>query len=202
MHCDAKIMQLSSIADAKAGYPFRGAVTDVRDGPVRVLQIRDVSSEGVADWSGVLRTALGGRREPEWVIKGDLVFVVRGTHYFAAVIDNIPGPTVFGPHLFHLRLKKKVRVLPRFLAWQLNQPPIQRCLHQAAEGSNQLSIRRAELESLPIGIPSMTDQQRIVDLAELAARERMLLGQLIRNREQELGRLAFALAGPTGAGNN
>jgi restriction endonuclease S subunit len=80
------------------------------------------------------------------------------------------------------------------LAWQINQPPFQRQLQQAAEGSSQLSIRRPVLESLTLSLPSLADQQRIVALADLARRERHTLNQLIHNREQQLQGLAEDLA--------
>ena len=58
----------------------------------------------------------------------------------------------------------------------------------------QLSIRRPVLESLTLCVPSLSDQQRIVALADLARRERHTLQQLIHNREQQLQALAEGLA--------
>jgi len=147
------------------------------------------------DWGAVVRTELTGRREPDWLASGDVLLVARGNHYYAAALTDVPEQCVFGPHLYHLRLKAGSAVLPGFLAWQINQPPIQRLLRQAAEGTNQLSIRRAEIEALPISVPSLSGQQKIVRLVEAAARERVLLDQLILNRERQLNALAFALAG-------
>ena len=130
------------------------------------------------------------------------MFVARGNHYYAAALDAVPNRSVCGPHLYHLRLKRGSTVLPAFLAWQINQPPIQRLLRQAAEGTNQLSIRRAELEALPISVPSLADQKHIVGLVEFAAHERVLLNQLVLNRERQLSALAFALADAASRPNN
>lgn len=73
---------------------------------------------------------------------------------------------------------------------QINQPPFQRQLQQAAEGSGQLSIRRPVLEALTLSIPAMQQQRGIAALADLARRERQALQQLIRNRELQLHALA------------
>ena len=86
------------------------------------------------------------------------------------------------------------KVLPGFVAWQINQPPFQRQLQQAAEGSSQLSIRRPVLESLKLSVPNLAAQQRIVALAAMARRERQVLQALMRNREQQLQMLAEKLA--------
>lgn len=199
---DAIQKSLGDLAEFRVGYPFRGAIEPVAGGSVAVVQMKDVSATEAIKWEVVVRIELAGRREPDWLASGDVLFVARGNHYYAATLEGVPNRSICGPHLYHLRLKRGSAVLPGFLAWQINQPPIQRLLRQAAEGTNQLSIRRAELEALPISVPSMADQEHIVRLAEVAARERALLDQLIRNRERQLSALAFALAGAAERSNN
>lgn len=199
---DALQNPLGVLAEFRVGYPFRGAIALVAGGSVPVVQMKDVSAMGAMDWGAVVRTELTGRREPDWLVSGDVLFVARGNHYYAAALEAVPNRSVCGPHLYHLRLKHGSAVLPEFLAWQINQPPIQRLLRQAAEGTNQLSIRRAELEALPISVPSLAVQEKIVRLAEAAARERVLLDQLILNRERQLNALAFSLADAAGRPNN
>ncbi len=192
---DATNKALETLAEFRVGYPFRGAIEPAADGTVAVVQMKDVSPTDAMAWDAVVRTKLTGRREPDWMVPGDILLVARGNHYYAAALEAVPAKSVCGPHLYHLRLKRGSAVLPGFLAWQINQPPVQRLLRQAAEGSNQLSIRRAELEALPIGVPSLTVQKQIIRLAEAAAREHALLDQLILSRKRQLSALAFALAG-------
>jgi hypothetical protein len=190
---------LGAVAGVRAGYPFRGAIEEVPHGAVRVIQMKDMHPLAGIRWPQVLRTRLTGRKPADWLAAGDLLFVARGTRFYAVCVDDAPPePAVCGPHLFHLRVKTGIEpgseVLPAFLAWQINQPPFQRELHRAAEGSNQLSVRRPVLESLPVGIPSLADQQRIVDLACLARRERQLHLQLLQNRERFFESIAESLA--------
>lgn len=192
---DAFIEFLEVLAEFRVGYPFREAIEPLAGGSVAVIQMKDVSTAGAMNWAAVVRTELTGRREPDWLLSGDVLFVARGNHYYAAALEEVPARSICGPHLYHLRLKPGRPVLPRFLAWQINQPPVQRLLHKAAEGTSQLSIRRAELEALPISVPSLAVQKQIIQLADAALRERTLLDQLILNRERQLGALAFALAG-------
>ena len=190
---DALFERLGYIADFRTGYPFRGAIEPVEGGTVAVVQIKDISPSRVVNWDAVVRSELTGRRAPEWLVSGDILLVARGNRYYAVALDTVPDSAVCGPHLYHLRLKSSAGILPQFLAWQINQPPIQRLLGQAAEGSNQLSIRRAELEGLPISVPTLAVQEHIVQLSEVAERERALLNQLVLNRERQMSALAFAL---------
>ena len=200
MLIDVLFEDLASLAVVRAGYPFRGAISDVRGGTVGVVQMKDVAPTGGVDWSGVIKTDLAGRSTPDWLESDDILFVSRGNRFFAVCLDKPPLPAVCSPHFFHLRVRSAAQVLPRFLAWQINQPPLQRKLQAAAEGSSQLSIRRPELEALLISLPTFEDQERIVRLADTASRERSLLQALIRNREQHLEAIAVLLSqadGPT-----
>ena len=136
--------------------------------------------------------------EAHWLLADDLLFVSRGTRFYAACLDAPPGPAVCGPHLFHLRVKPASQLLPAFLAWQINQPPFQRALLRAAEGSSQLQRAASGAGgACPSASRRCADQQRIVELARLARRERQLHRQLIRNRERIFESIAESLTGPT-----
>lgn len=185
---------LGNLAGVRAGYPFRGSIEERVGGSVRAVQMKDIDPIAGLRWDGVIRTELSGRGQADWLAAGDILFVSRGTRFHAACIEAPPGLAVCGSHLFHLRVKPGRELLPAFLAWQINQPPFQRELQRAAEGSSQLSIRRPILESLPIAIPPLADQARIVELARLAQRERQLHARLIRQREREIESIAEALA--------
>lgn len=196
MSIDAKFLTVFDLADLRGGYPFRGSIEESADGDALAVQMKDVDPELGVAWSGVARTILAGRKQPDWLKAGDVLFVSKGARFYAVCLDESPCPAVCSPHFFHLKVKSQAALLPAFLAWQINQPPFQRQLQQAAEGSSQLSIRRPVLESLMLCIPSMADQRRIVALAELARQERRTLVRLIRNREQQLHALADSLFQP------
>ena len=180
-----KIEQLVDVAMARPGYPFRGAVEEVSGGEVGVVQIKNANPEYGIDWSELVRTNLPGRRKPDWLQTGDVLFTARGNRNVAIHVDQAPGQVVCAPHFYLLRTLDD-RVLPAYLAWYINEVPAQRYLAQSAEGSVITSIRRAVLEALPVPVPSLDRQQLIVDLVAAARREKQLTEQLIRNREQQL----------------
>jgi len=186
------ISPLTDFADVQAGHPFRGSVPPDPDGNAHALQMRDVSPEGVVDWSALTRTSLDKHKSAEWLQVGDVVFVARGMRNYALCLDVVPVPAVCSQYFFLLRVKSP-GLLPEFLAWQINRAPAQRYLAKNAEGSDQLSIRRGVLEALPIAVPPLKQQQRIVALARDAAIERKALEALIRNRDKQLDALAVEL---------
>jgi hypothetical protein len=194
MKIDAYLIELRAAVEVRSGYPFRGSIAESLDGDVLAVQMKDVDVDSGVGWVNVIRTSLGGRKQPEWLKAGDVLFVSKGARFYAVCIDEPPSPAVCSPHFFHLQVAPHVPLLPAFLAWQINQPPFQRQLQQGAEGSSQLSIRRPVLELLTLSLPPLEDQHRIVALAELARLERRALHQLIDNREWQLQTLAEDLA--------
>jgi len=194
MSIDANSVDFCSAAGVRPGYPFRGSIEESSGGEVLAVQMKDVDVDAGVGWSDVTRTSLAGRKEPDWLQAGDVLFVSKGTRFYAVCIDEPPLRAVCSPHFFHLRVPPHGPLVPAFLAWQINQPPFQRQLQQAAEGSSQLSIRRPVLESLTLSAPPLSDQHRIVELVELARQERRALQRLIQNRERQLQALAEDLA--------
>lgn len=190
---DAKNYTIKDVAELRAGFPFRGSIDEVPGGSTMAVQMKDVDPDTGIKWSSVICTELPGRKSPDWLQQGDVLFVSRGTRFHSICLDVPPGQAVCSPHFFHLRIKRGVQALPAFVSWQINQPPFQQQLQQSAEGSSQLSIRRPVMESLTIRLPTLADQRRIVSVVELALRERQVLMQIIQNRNLQLQALSEKL---------
>jgi restriction endonuclease S subunit len=184
---------LDELATITAGYPIRDAVRAVPGGDVAVVQIKNVRVDTGVDWPGVARTKLTGRRQPDWLKPGDVLFAARGQRNVAVCLDQTPPTAVCSPHFFLIRVKDGKPALPEFLAWQMNLPHSQRYFAQSATGSYITSIRRQVLETLSLLIPSLERQRVLVRLAEAARRETHLMEQLIENRQRELDLVAQEL---------
>lgn len=187
---------LKQVAEIAAGYPFRGSIPEVENGSTCVIQMKDLNSNGGIAWDKVIRTNLEGKKAPALLLPGDLIFVSRGDRFFAECLSDLPGPAVCSPHFFWLRVKDAKKIIPEFLSWQINQQPAQRYFAQSAEGSSQQSIRRGVLEELPLTIPDLERQKKLVALATLARYEKIIFENMISNRERELQAIAQALLQP------
>ncbi len=189
---------LSEIAEIRSGHPFRGAIKEFENGNGYVIQTRNQSAEGNIEWQDLIKTDVSGRKEPEWLRAGEIIFAARGIRNLASLITNaglkeLDLPVVCSPHYFHIRVHEQTEVLPDFIVWQLNQKPIQRYFHQSAEGSLQVSIRRTVLENTPIIVPPMAKQQMVVELTNKAKQEQAIYQKLIKLRQSELDTIAKQL---------
>jgi hypothetical protein len=195
-HWCKMIGNLKQFAEVRVGHPFRGAVPEIAGGPVRVIQMRDLSVASGVAWENAVHTRPQGRKEPDWLQAGDILFVAKGARNFAVCLEHVPAPSLCSQYFYLIRVRDAKTLLPEFLAWQINQAPAQRYLSKNAEGTDQLSIRRGVLEELPIALPLVSQQNSVIDLDKTIRQERALLKQLIRNRERQIEVMALELLTP------
>lgn len=188
--------KLTELVKVIPGYPFRGKIDRDPDGDARAVQMKDVSDIGRVEWDELVQTDLKGRRKPDWLQPGDILFLVRGNKNFAVHLDEVPFPAVISPHFFLLKVKRNAKLLSAFLAWQINQAPAQRYLNASAEGSVQRSIRKGVLEDLPLVVPDLDTQQLVVNYVQSAQSEADAYMELIANRERELRAVASMILNP------
>lgn len=184
---------LADIAAVTAGFPFRGSIEDHPHGDTVVAQMRNANPESGIDWGGAVRTVLPGRKAPRYLISGDVLFAARGANNYAVLVEDPPERAVCSPHFFVVSVKDDKALLPAFLAWQINQAPVQQQLDAAATGSHIRNIRRQALEDLRIVLPPTETQRTIIEFARASVAERRLLESLIMNRKQQTDALALGL---------
>ncbi|RBP20158.1 hypothetical protein DET50_13812 [Marinobacter pelagius] len=193
-------LPLRSLVTIHPGYPFRGKLPVDKDGDAFVVQFRHlVVGEPLDDRDGAKldRVTLPGRRRPDYLWPGDILFMARGTRNDAAVIRALPANTVCTPNFFHLRLKPEAfKLMPEFLAWQLNQIGAQRYFAMCSQGSAAPNVTKTQLGDLPVVVPPIEQQKLMMKLAEAARREQVLLEQLIENRQRMTDAVAQKLLCP------
>ncbi|MCP4116195.1 MAG: restriction endonuclease subunit S [Desulfobacteraceae bacterium] len=186
-------MKLKDIVNIKAGYPFRGRIRGNSEGDTWVIQMKDVEIYQEVSWATLVKTKLIGRRAPDFLKPGDILFVARGRNNFALCLKGVPDRVVCSPHFFQMELKKDVDIIPEFLSWQINQAPAQLYFERSSEGSGTQNIRRGVLEDLSITIPTIDKQKLIVKLESAFCREQALMQHLMDNRTKMMEAMALDL---------
>ena len=175
------LINLKNLATLMAGHPLRGSIENVPDGDIAVVQMKDVNPEGRINLAQLYRVVLSGRKKPDYLRKGDILFVGRGYRIFAVLVDKDLERTVAGPHFFIISVKpnKGGGVRPDYLTWYLNHKQAQRYFSQHVAGTALPHINRSALEDLPIVVPPLEVQARIVKAHDCHLKEKALLEKLI-----------------------
>lgn len=187
---NVKKMNIKQLVSLMAGHPFRGSIENTPDGEVAVVQMKDVDLEGGLNDANLYRVHVTGRKKPDYLHRGDILFIGRGNRIFAALVERDLESTVAGSHFFILRIKpNKQQVRPDYLAWYINHKQAQRYFAQHIAGTALPHINRTTLENLPVIVPPLEVQQRIVKAHYCRLKEKALLERLIAKKKQFLDQL-------------
>lgn len=173
---------LADICDVSSGFTARTRMEDVVDG-VPVLQMRDIADAPKVDASGLMRSVFEGAVDRYMVGAGDVVFRSKGDRSVAAYLDKDfqPAAVAILPVMI---LRMKAAVLPEYLVWRINQPEAQRHFEGDARKGTIRAVPKASIESLPIDLPDLATQQKIVEIDRLLRKEAELSNELLLLRQQ------------------
>ncbi len=161
--------KLQTLADIHSGYLFRGAVEHTSSGEWGVIQIKDLVEHGHLSKSALTSAHLDTDPSDKYLLhEGDILLRTRSNQSFPAVLikESFPKKTVAAAQFFYVRVSDK-RLLPAYLSWHLNQPVSQQYLLSKAKGTALKAIGIQAVKDLPIPVPSIETQKRIIQLNEL-----------------------------------
>ena len=182
---DAEKMNIKHLVNVSAGHPFRESIQHALDGDTAVVQLKDVDPEKGLDSAQLFKVHLTGRKSPDYLQRGDILFVGRGYRIFAVLVDQNLQPTVAGSHFFILRVRpNNPDVSPDYLVWYINHKQAQRYFAQHVAGSVLPHVTRNTLEDLPVLVPPLAVQEHIVKLHHCRLKEKALLEKLIEKKKQ------------------
>jgi restriction endonuclease S subunit len=151
-------------------------------GSVAYLQVRQFNDDGrlIVEPDEFLN--LDKKAESHILKDGDVLFVGKGNRLFAWCYHKAGQPAVASSIFFVLRPDTKI-VYPDYLAAFLNAPQSKAVFQQIGAGTNIFSIRKSELGAFQIPIPSLQQQKKIAELAQLHQQEVDLAQQLIMQKK-------------------
>lgn len=173
---------LRDIAEVRMGYSFRSRLEVDAEGDVAVIQMKDINDSNLLHLKGVAHIQMPDLKDRHLVQQGDLLFRSRGGSNSASLVAASLGRAVLAAPMLLIRPQTE-SVDPAYLQWFINQPDTQNTLAMQAAGTAVKMISKAALEQLPIAIPPLQDQRRIVEISRLAAREAELMQALMRRRK-------------------
>ena len=177
------IKALKYIASIQTGLTFRTRLEHSPEGNVLVIQMKDFGADNRIDCDNLTLIEMQNLKERQMVQIDDLIFRSRGFRNSAALIDREVKDTTLAAPLLRVRVRD-ASVLPAYLCWFINSPVSQSFLQRHATGTAMRMVGKKALDALEVQIPSITTQQRIIELSRLAEREQILLASLSEKRKQ------------------
>ena len=176
--------KLADIAEVRMGYSFRSRLEPDPAGDVAVIQMKDIDDADLLHPEGLTRIQMPDLKDRHLVQEGDLLFRSRGGSNSAALVAASLGRTVLAAPMILIR-PQVTAIAPAYLQWFINQPVTQSGLASQAEGTAVKMISKAALETLPVALPALEVQLKIVEIGQLSALETRL-SDALRDRRRTL----------------
>lgn len=173
---------LNEIADIRTGYSFRTKLEPDAEGNALVVQLKELSEKNKIDISTAVRINMSDISENYLLQKGDLVFRSRGMDSTAAIMDITSNNIILSAPFQRIRLHDTMKVIPQYLLWYINSKDAQAYFSANKTGTSVSMISTAVLANLPVIIPSLEMQKKIVEINILSEKEIELQEELIRKK--------------------
>ena len=187
-------LKIKQLATVQMGYSFRSRLEASRGGEIAVIQMKDLLQDNTVGCKKLVKIEMETVKKHHLSQKGDLVFRSRGQITTAAILLEDPGKAVVAAPLLRIRITKPDKILPEYLNWYISQRNAQIFLASRAKGTVQKMISKQTVEDIEVYLPTLEKQQHIVDLANLSARERSILGMMAEKREQYISTILMQFA--------
>jgi len=180
----ALLTKIGDCARVLPGYALKARAEHEPGGTHQVIMGKHLSDELFYVYSPEqkLRISPSGSMDKYLVRAGDVLFISRGTRNHAAVVESVPDPTVASATFFILRPRREVD--PTYLAWCLNQLPIQAHIAQVRTSAGTPIVQRKVFSDIVIPIPSPDKQRMLAEVGALMEKEIMLRKELVSQTEQ------------------
>lgn len=172
-------MRIKELGDIRIGHAFRERLANVPDGAVKVIQPKNILSDGSVSFGPTepLRTNASVSKPLQ---PGDVLVVNRG-RFAATVFGNADATTWAAPSSILVLSLKKDTILPEYVACYFNSRNGQRMFRRHFEQTTVPFISTNNLANMEIPVPSL-DRQRALIAFEKTAKQYARL----TNRKQEL----------------
>lgn len=184
-------LRLRDICTIQMGYTARKRLEPIAEGGVLALQLRDVSAGQQVRIDLLERVQLDDAASRYLVHDGDVIFRSRGEQTMATVIEGAANEKVVAILPLMILRPDPARALPEYVAWAMNLPASQRHLDANSQGGSIRMVPKSAIDDLPIDLPNLATQRRIVAIAALARQEAALAASLA---EKQLARTTQMLA--------
>ena len=173
---------LKNIADIRTGYSFRAKLEPDSEGNILVVQLKELSDKNTIDISTAVKINMQDVSDNYLLQKDDLVFRSRGMDSTAAIMDITANNVILSAPFQRIRLRDTLKIIPEYLLWYINSKDAQTYFSANKTGTSVSMISTAVLADLPVVIPSLEIQKKIIEINILSVKEIELQEKLIRKK--------------------
>ncbi|MFO7823974.1 MAG: restriction endonuclease subunit S [Cyclobacterium sp.] len=173
-------VKLGDIAQLQFGFYSKSE----EGGNAVYLQAKHFDDWGKQSYNIDTFISINKKNEAHLLEEGDILLVGKGLRNFAWVYQRAVGPAIASSIFFVIKPDRQ-KALPEFLNIVFNSPQIQSYFQTLGAGSSIPSIRKSELEALPLTLPPVEVQRKTIEISRIHDQD-MELSRRIMEEKQKL----------------
>lgn len=180
---NSKTIRIKDCADVQPGFSIKTAMVHEQNGTHQIITAKNLteSEPYIYNKKHALRITPSRPAKKYLLNPGDILFMSRGTKNIATLLESFPQPAL-APSVFYI-LRPEENILAPYLAWILNQQPVQAEITGMRTGAGTPMVPRKEFRDICIPLPSFEIQKKIIELDNTMRKEQSLLMQLADKRK-------------------
>lgn len=178
-------MKLKDVAHIRTGLVLSRKKCSLHETPVhtyKLITLKSFTLAGTLDEKSFDMFDAKEQVDDEYITQqGDILIKLREP-VIAAYIGEDQENLLIPSLVSIIRLKKAI-VSPRFLAYLINSKMVSRQLKARVSGTTIETINNRDLEAITLSLPSLAEQEKIVQLMDAGAEEISLLEKLMKRKQ-------------------
>ncbi|EJR43849.1 hypothetical protein IIM_05347 [Bacillus cereus VD107] len=155
----------------------------------QLINLTNLDVSGSIDFNNIKTFSTTQMDEKYLLKKGEILFKKsQSSQYAAGVFNEGPNNLVPSIHFFILSINEESKdiVIPEYVAWYLGEDVVRKYFQSIAAGMVTATIKKSDLATLEIEIPSIDVQRKLIRIQSLALEERQIMEEFIFLREQQI----------------
>jgi len=175
------------------GYSFRNKVVHSEVGDLPVIQMKNVDYKHYSINPQLTTIDSSKIKDNSYLMKNDILFVAKGSNNCAIEYVLDLSRAIASSAFFIIRPDRN-KVVPAYLAWCINQPPVQQYLKENTVGTYTPNINKNVIEGIMVSLPSKSIQEKIAMIDQLRKKEYLLMELISQKREIAIDALLLNMA--------
>ena len=163
------MISLKELVNIQTGYYLKPSLK----GEICYIQTKCFDSLGNLNFSELNKTKISLNLKSEKLLlnSNDILLSAKGRQ-FSYLYDQKIGKAIASSSFYIIKLSATERILPEFLSWYLNTNYSQNYFKKMQMGTSITSISKTIIMELPVIVPDMNIQYKIVELNKLLGKEK------------------------------
>ena len=178
-----KTVPIKDCAHVLPGFSIKTSISHDLNGTHQIILAKHLPDIGPYEFKKEHELRIIPERPSEKyrVSAGDILFMSRGVFNRAILLNTVPENTLAMASFYIIRPKKMVD--SGYLAYCLNQEPLQNKIAEIRTGAGTPLVPRADFSQIQISLPPFDEQKKIAKIGKLMIQEKILVNRMYEKLE-------------------